>query len=407
MFSKYAGYLLFSSSTILQIFFAKVRQPKLSRAVGGSIKNLSSSASSSGSMATSIAECPSWSAWSPEDPKFKHFYVFDEVSSTMDKAKEMATEAATVNELPIFAVLADNQTKGRGTRGRNWFSSSNNMFLTVSIKLDSLPIAWTLIPLKVGTLIYPHIKAMTTKNNATSELADVKLKWPNDVLINGRKVCGVLIEIEKNRMLIGIGCNVGSAPAVVQQPISTDTSAETIKDIGRPSACLGDFNPSIKEYYSKAPPPSPMPPRGTVSPHHSLARSIFHSMSGWVEAHSEGYLGINGEICDASKATDEAPETIAATFESVMDFKPQKLRPDSFSQYVKNNAVIASKAAGEATGASSTSGPAAVIYDPVKETENVLTAPVIMPKGINTDGTLRVIFQGSDSEVNLVADYIW
>ncbi len=358
-------------------------------------------------MATSVVECPSWSAWSPEDPKFKHFYAFDEVSSTMDKAKEMATEAATVNELPIYAVLADNQTKGRGTRGRNWFSSSNNMFLTVSIKLDSLPIAWTIIPLKVGTLIYPHIKAMATKNNTTSELADVKLKWPNDVLINGRKVCGVLVEIEKNRMLIGIGCNVGSAPAVVQQPISTNASADAFKDIGRPSACLSDFNPSIKDYYSNSPPPSPMPSRGTVSPHHSLARSIFHSMSGWIEAHNEGYLGINGEICDASTATDEAPETIAANFESVMDLKPQKLRPDSFSHYVRSNAVVASEAAGEAIGASGTSGPAAIIYDPVKETENVLTAPVVLPKGINTDGTLRVTFVGSEKEVDLVADYIW
>jgi hypothetical protein len=256
--------------------------------------------------------------------------------------------------------------------------------------------------------------------------ADIKLKWPNDVLINGRKVCGVLIEIEKNRMLIGIGCNVGSAPEVAHQATtsssssSTSASADATKDIGRPSACLSDFNPYIQEYYTRNESVKPDTPHGTGSPHHSLARNIYHSISGWASAHSFGYLGTTLDVCSGESAAGELPEVIAASFEAVMDFKPQKLRPDSLSQYVKKQAVLPTDGAGSggvnnynnsnnnnnSSGSSGESSTAA-IYDAVKETERILDAPVITPKGINADGTLRVTFEGSDDEVTLVADYIW
>ena len=56
----------------------------------------------------------------------------------------------------------------------------------------------------------------------------VSLKWPNDVLINGEKVSGVLIEMEKDHLIIGIGCNIGTAPVVV----------DTGPNGGRQATCL-------------------------------------------------------------------------------------------------------------------------------------------------------------------------
>ena len=69
----------------------------------------------------------------------------------------------------------------------------------------SIPL--TLVPLRIGTLIAPAIRKRISN-------ANVYLKWPNDVLIGSKKVCGTLIEIENDNMFIGIGCNVAVAPEV-------------------------------------------------------------------------------------------------------------------------------------------------------------------------------------------------
>lgn len=57
-------------------------------------------------------------------------------------------------------------------------------------------------------MIGPSIQARITSG------AKVTLKWPNDVLVDNRKICGVLIEIENGMIIVGIGCNVRSAPSI-------------------------------------------------------------------------------------------------------------------------------------------------------------------------------------------------
>jgi hypothetical protein len=146
-------------------------------------------------------------------------FWFDEVESTMVKARELIPDH---REKSSFSVVAGHQSAGRGTRGRTWVSGSGNLFLTVALRLSSIPTPLTLIPLRVGTLIFPSIQSRVTSH------AEVVLKWPNDVLIGNEKVCGVLIEIEGDFMLIGIGCNVMTAPTVENTGI----------DNGRSSTCL-------------------------------------------------------------------------------------------------------------------------------------------------------------------------
>lgn len=131
----------------------------------------------------------------------------EEVSSTMDVARDRISKT---NADPIFAIIAKHQTKGRGTHGREWKSSDGNLYMTLAFDRKMLPCPLTLTPLKVGTLLVPII---------TSEVQSdckVTLKWPNDVLIDGCKVCGVLIEMEKNHFVVGIGCNINSSPKIVR-----------------------------------------------------------------------------------------------------------------------------------------------------------------------------------------------
>jgi BirA family biotin operon repressor/biotin-[acetyl-CoA-carboxylase] ligase len=74
-----------------------------------------------------------------------NIYWFDELESTMVKARELIDDN---KDRDSFAVVAGHQSAGRGTRGRTWVSGSGNLFLTVVLRLSSIPAPLTLIPLR-------------------------------------------------------------------------------------------------------------------------------------------------------------------------------------------------------------------------------------------------------------------
>lgn len=156
-------------------------------------------------------------------------FYFNEVNSTMDKAREMIN---TYPDKKLFAVIAGRQIMGRGTRGRKWLSSTTvngNLYMTIVYKMSSVPLPLTLMPLRVATLIAPCIENRITSSSS------MYLKWPNDILIDNDKVCGILIEIEDDNVLVGIGCNVLEAPTV-------ESSGS---EGGRSSTCLAKHNKDI------------------------------------------------------------------------------------------------------------------------------------------------------------------
>ena len=132
-------------------------------------------------------------------------FFYDDLDSTMDAAKERVSEAGNIPG-GMFAVVTRRQHRGRGTRGRTWESADGNLFMTVAIPTRSISIPLQLCPLRVGTLVLPSIQARVTST--------ASLKWPNDVLINDDKVCGVLTEVENNYLFAGIGCNIVVAPDI-------------------------------------------------------------------------------------------------------------------------------------------------------------------------------------------------
>ncbi|CAM9907019.1 unnamed protein product, partial [Ectocarpus fasciculatus] len=120
-----------------------------------------------------------------------------------------------------LAVVARSQSSGRGTRGRAWVSPDNNLYLTVAFRLKDVSIPLSLVPLRVGSLVCSTIRGVVMIEES------VVLKWPNDVLIGGDKVCGVLIEIENDFIIVGIGCNMFQAPVVKEVGV----------DAGRQATC--------------------------------------------------------------------------------------------------------------------------------------------------------------------------
>ncbi|MDC7301664.1 biotin--[acetyl-CoA-carboxylase] ligase [Agathobacter ruminis] len=128
---------------------------------------------------------------------------FDTIDSTNTKAAELATAGQPSGLL----VVSEEQTSGKGRRGRSWSSPfGKGIFMTLMIKPDIQPNHASMLTLVAALAIAKAIGRMT-------EQADVKIKWPNDIVVNGKKVVGILTEMSAqidyiNHIVIGIGINV-------------------------------------------------------------------------------------------------------------------------------------------------------------------------------------------------------
>jgi BirA family biotin operon repressor/biotin-[acetyl-CoA-carboxylase] ligase len=138
-----------------------------------------------------------------------------EVESTMDSARAVAAGQ------DFLLVVAEAQTGGKGTRGRAWQSPPGNVYMTLGIHRRHLPAErLALLPLEIGVLLWEEAAARLPGAGR----AALRLKWPNDLLLGGGKVAGILMEGHGEFVLCGAGVNVAVAPA--------------IGDGGAPSACL-------------------------------------------------------------------------------------------------------------------------------------------------------------------------
>lgn len=130
---------------------------------------------------------------------------FESTPSTNTEAISLALDGG-----PIGTVVAAHwQTKGKGRRGHTWFSSPHGMHFSVILP----PFHRTAEYAKV------NMAALRAVRKAIEATADVEtaIKKPNDLLLNGKKICGVLVEIgqrggETDWMVAGIGCNVNVVP---------------------------------------------------------------------------------------------------------------------------------------------------------------------------------------------------
>lgn len=139
--------------------------------------------------------------------------------STNDEARNLANQGAGEGAL----VWAREQTGGRGRRGRSWVSPPGNLYCSVILKPDVA----LLRAAELGFVAALAIRAVAVDAIPS---ADVRLKWPNDVLANGAKISGILLEPLADRgIVLGMGVNVTSAP----------------KDTPYPAAALADWGSRI------------------------------------------------------------------------------------------------------------------------------------------------------------------
>ena len=175
----------------------------------------------------------------------KDWLVDLEVALAIDSTNVRMVELAQSESVAGHVLLAELQTAGRGRRGRRWFSPfARNLAVTLGVGLSSQPEVFGSISLVVGLAVADLLQSLGVR--------DVSLKWPNDVLIGGAKVCGILIEVVKRADLyegvIGIGINFEVAEGLrrtIEQPV-TDLKEQGI-EVGR-NQLAGDLISMIVRY---------------------------------------------------------------------------------------------------------------------------------------------------------------
>ncbi|MBL7056106.1 biotin--[acetyl-CoA-carboxylase] ligase [Candidatus Woesearchaeota archaeon] len=145
-------------------------------------------------------------------------HEFKVLDSTNDKAKEI------IKKEDNFVVLAYTQKKGKGRFGRKWFSSKGGLYFTICLNAEDVE------NVKYLTFISSIAVAKVLGKEA-------KVKWPNDVFFNDKKICGILTETVlggSNNTLIGIGVNVNQkkfSSKIVHEPTSLFLETKKTSDV--------------------------------------------------------------------------------------------------------------------------------------------------------------------------------
>lgn len=147
----------------------------------------------------------------------------EETGSTNDEA----LRRATMGERAPFWLTAGVQSQGKGRRGRTWISEAGNLFATLIYPVLSLPTQIGGLPLVSAVVVHDTLSELVAGK------VPIRIKWPNDILVDGQKLCGILIEqhqIDNQALVaIGIGINIRTRPEIANYP----------------TACLADIDPHI------------------------------------------------------------------------------------------------------------------------------------------------------------------
>lgn len=134
----------------------------------------------------------------------QQIFCFETIDSTNIRARQLGENHAPHGTL----VVSEQQTAGRGRRGRSWESPvGSSIYMSILLKPDFLP---TQAPMLTIVMAYSVVVALRRKTGL-----DFQIKWPNDIVLNGKKVVGILTEMSTeidyiNHVVIGVGINVNT-----------------------------------------------------------------------------------------------------------------------------------------------------------------------------------------------------
>jgi BirA family biotin operon repressor/biotin-[acetyl-CoA-carboxylase] ligase len=136
--------------------------------------------------------------------KIEHF---DSVASTNNEAKALARKSAREGTV----VVAEEQTGGKGRMDRSWVSPKGGVWMSIILRPPVAPVLASRFAIMSAVAVAKSIKTIG---------ADSQIKWPNDILVDGKKICGILLELAAqmdriDHLVIGIGVNANFDAGVI------------------------------------------------------------------------------------------------------------------------------------------------------------------------------------------------
>jgi BirA family biotin operon repressor/biotin-[acetyl-CoA-carboxylase] ligase len=153
----------------------------------------------------------------------KSIFLFNELDSTQDYAMTLPKSESLHGTI----VIAKKQDMGKGRIGRTWISPEGGLWMSIIFRPN----------FSVDNIIFIQFIGALAVANAIREITkiDCKLKWPNDVLINEKKVCGILVDVnlenENNKIVMGIGLNANIDSSLINNFLNDgNIKATTLKE---------------------------------------------------------------------------------------------------------------------------------------------------------------------------------
>ncbi|MEN5081712.1 biotin--[acetyl-CoA-carboxylase] ligase [Bosea sp. TWI1241] len=159
----------------------------------------------------------------------------DEVASTMEEARRALGEG----DPGRLWIVARSQNAGRGRHGRQWGSPPGNLYASLLLVAPCEPAVAPQLGFVAGLALHDAVAAVTGLNAPS-----LALKWPNDLLIDGAKVSGLLLEGESRAgrlsVILGMGVNIASHPSDTPYPVTHLRAHAPAASVERVLAALAD-----------------------------------------------------------------------------------------------------------------------------------------------------------------------
>jgi BirA family transcriptional regulator, biotin operon repressor / biotin---[acetyl-CoA-carboxylase] ligase len=178
----------------------------------------------------------------PRLPEFFSLVSLEVTDSTNSDARKLATDGACEGTL----VWAKSQGAGRGRRGRDWVSPPGNLYASLVLRPQCAPATAAQISFVAALAIRSAVA------NLLPDGADVQLKWPNDVLVDRKKVAGILLEShlvsggQLDWLVVGTGVNIASHPDNVERPA---TSLQALGSEAQIAGVLKAYADAMQSWY--------------------------------------------------------------------------------------------------------------------------------------------------------------
>jgi BirA family transcriptional regulator, biotin operon repressor / biotin---[acetyl-CoA-carboxylase] ligase len=166
----------------------------------------------------------------PPLPDFFFLHHFSTLESTNDEAKRRAGADAAEG----LVVMADTQSAGRGRQGRRWHSPPGNLYVSLVLRPSCTPAAAAQLGFAASLAVAEALAPLLPPS------LEPRCKWPNDVLVDGRKIAGILLESEAVGprlawLVVGIGVNIAA------HPVDAETPATSLAALGAPAIAPADL----------------------------------------------------------------------------------------------------------------------------------------------------------------------